>query len=283
MLFCLFKLTRCVLPIGFFVFLVACSGPEKAIEENLRQSVLFFSNFDKGVDALDSAGDPLANFDTANTQHITTGGVINGHLAFNSQASALNYKAVKNFPYHSDRPSSGAVAFWLNVNMADFEANYPEPFHIGTKEASGYPWDNAAIFIDIKKSENTLRFGCYPDKTQDITDQMVSERVISTPINWKPGEWHHVAITWSNFNSRKADAQWTLYIDGLELGRKGPLRQDMTWNINDLEFRFNHYKFPGKVDEIAVFNKMLTLEEVKYLVNPKQSLSLLFYKKIERR
>ena len=57
--------------------------------------------------------------------------------------------------------------------------------------------------------------------------------VISIPVNWRANDWHHVAITWSNFNSGKADAEWALYIDGTEAGRKGPLQQNVTWDIEN--------------------------------------------------
>jgi len=33
---------------------------------------------------------------------------------------------------------------------------------------------------------------------------------------WQPGEWHHVAATWRNVNSGRADAEMHLYVDGVE-------------------------------------------------------------------
>ena len=270
-----------------FLFLVlfgaACGGPEEAIEQSLRQHVLFFANFEKGVDALDSAGEPLATFDTAKTNHISSGGNPDGYLQFNEGAGALSYTAKDNFPYKANQAWSGSVAFWINANTATFEANYPEPFHIGKRTAGEFPWDDAVIFIDFKKSDNALRFGCYPNKTQEITDQMVANRVISVPANWKSGEWHHVAITWTNFNSGKSDATWALYIDGVKKGQKGPIAQQVTWDMANQVMRFNHTQFPGVVDEIAVFDKALTDDEVKYLTKPRQPLNKLFYKKSERR
>ena len=276
------RLTYAVLSILAAVLVHACGGPEKAIEESLRANVLFFSNFEKGVDALDSLGDPLANFDTANTRHIEDGGAANGYLSFGSEAGALNYASRANFPYKANRAWSGSIAFWLKVDVSSFEANYPEPFHIGKKDNTGYPWDDAVIFLDFKKSEKTLRFGCYPNKTQEITDQMVAERVISVPANWR-NEWHHIVLTFSNFNSGRNDAEWALFVDGVEKGRKRGLRQDMAWNAADLTMRFNHYKYPGQIDEIAVFEKVLNAADAKYLTAPKKKLSELFYKKGERR
>ena len=272
-----------VLPVFSAALFLACGGPDEAIEKNLRQHVLFFSNFEKGVDALDGEGAPLADFDTANTNHITTGGNPDGYLQFNAGAGALSYPAQANFPYKANQAWSGSVAFWLSINPSEFEADYPEPFHIGKRVSGDFPWDDAVMFIDFKKSENALRFGCYPNKTQEISDQMVSDRVISVPANWKGDQWHHITITWTNFNSGKSDATWSLYIDGELKGKKGPSAQQLTWDIENTIMRFNHYKFPGKIDEIAIFSKALNKDEIKYLTAPKQPLNKLFYKKGERR
>ncbi|MFT5365327.1 MAG: hypothetical protein ACI8V2_000264, partial [Candidatus Latescibacterota bacterium] len=81
----------------------------------------------------------------------------------------------------------------------------------------------------------------------------------------------------------KPDATWSLYLDGEHKGQKGPIAQQVTWNMDDQVMRFNHHKFPGKIDEIAVFSKALTADEIKYLTNPKKPLNKLFYKKGERR
>ncbi len=285
MSFRLSHLSRGVLIAIFLAISTACGGPEKAIEQSLRAHILFFTNFEKGVDALDSLGDPLATFDTANTNHIKKGGNPDGYLSFNPNAGALNYAGKDNLAYSANSAWSGSIAFWLKVDIARFETTYPEPFHIGKKDGGGYPWDDAVVFVDFKKADNTLRFGCYPDKEkeQDITDQVVAARVISVPVNWQPNDWHHIAITWSNFNSGKADAEWVLYVDGNRAGHKGPLQQHVTWDIETLVMRFNHFKYPGEVDEIAVFDKVLTSDEVKYLTAPKRPLNKLFYKKSERR
>ena len=88
-------ISRGALTLIFLAITTACGGPEKAIEESLRAHILFFSNFEKGVDALDSLGDPLATFDTANTNHIKQGDNPDGYLAFNPDAGALNYNGKK--------------------------------------------------------------------------------------------------------------------------------------------------------------------------------------------
>jgi hypothetical protein len=260
---------------------VGCGGPEKEIEDSLRQSVIFFSNFEKGVDALASAGSVLAQIDGARTQRHAAGGVVDGYLTFEADADPLRYEARGNFPY-SESTWSGAVSFALQVDPAKLSAKWPEPFHIGKKVDKSLPWDDAVIFVDFTPAPRALRFGCYPDKANDVTDEVVESHVIRLDdVDWSGDEWHHVVITWANFNSGKADAEWALFVDGAEIGRKRGLRHDVTWNLDDKLMRFNHTGYVGSIDEIAVFTKLLTPGEAAYLAKPKKRLNELLKKDYE--
>ena len=265
----------------------ACGGPEKAIEDSLNEHVIFFSNFEKGVDALWCEGDTRASLDGAKTRHHLSEGIAtlpnasDGYLEFQTGSDALSYLIETNFPY-SELSWEGGVAFWLGVDPESLSEDYPEPFHAGKREG-GYPWDDGVIFVDFtKKPGRSLRFGCYPnkaDKNAELSDEAVAQHVIETPaLDWKADEWHHVAIAWKNFNSGQPDAEWALYVDGKEAGRKTGMRLDVSWNTTDLPFRFNHYGYAGKVDEIAVFNKMLSPDEARYLHSPKRPLNVLLKK-----
>lgn len=53
---------------------------------------------------------------------------------------------------------------------------------------------------------------------------------------WQPGEWHHVACTWSGINSGQADAALRLFIDGEVVAESAALQLDMgrtatLWNV----------------------------------------------------
>ena len=258
--------------------LVGCGGPEKAIEEKLEANVLFFSNFEKGVDALWAEGNRSADFDGARTRHRLNGGIEDGAVEFEKGATAMSYAAKTNFAY-SDKGWGGAVSFWMAVDVSSLEADFPEPFHIGKREGNAYPWDDAVIFVDFAKATRSLRFGCYPNKQGEISDAMVEEHVIQVPnLNWSEDTWHHIVIAWNNFNSGKADANWSLYIDGKEVGKKSGLLMDLSWTIDDVTARFNHYKFTGKIDEIAVFGTSLAPEDAAYLNKPIKPLNVLLKK-----
>ncbi len=266
--------TGCLI-VASLALIWACGGPARETEKGLGAHVLFFSNFEKGVDALTAMGSEFADFDGAHWQHLKTGGQVDGCVAFQNEAGALNYTAMGNFPYDESQSWSGGVSFWLAVDPAGLETDFPEPFHVGKE------WDDAVIFVDFDKKRKpyALRFGCYPDKTQEITDQILLERVIRLEdINWNSDEWHHIVITWSNFNSGKADGQWALFVDGAEIDRKTNLQQNISWNISARTVRFNHHRYAGKLDEIAIFDKMLTHKDVIYLKNPRRPLNKLFEK-----
>jgi len=273
---------RGIVPCVLIAGVLSCGGPEKAVEEKLSDHVLFFSNFEKGVDALSSAGSTLAEIDGALTTHHITEGVwetektSDGYISFSEGSGALIYKAKDNFPYLGRKPWAGSVAFWMGVNPeTELKANYPEPFHVGKK------WDDAVIFVDFDKKHGppALRFGCYPDKLGEVSDEMVEKRVIRVEnVNWKSSEWHHIVITWENFNSGKADAEWALYVDGKERGRKKNLKQDISWDLDAQTIRFNHYKYQGKIDDIAVFDVSLDSKEVAYLFKPRIPLNNLLKK-----
>ena len=262
-------------------FLVAgCGGPEKQIEQKLREHVLFFSNFEKGVDALSSAGSILAELDGARTRHLLTDGVQDGYLTFEQDAEALAYAASGNIGYLPNKAWSGAVSFWLGVDPAkDLVADYPEPFHIGKRSGNAFPWDDAVISVDFTKPPRSLRFGVYPNKVGEISDEMVDANVISVPgLKWKSTEWHHVLITWQNFNSGKGNAEWALFLDGKESGRKKGIQIDVTWDMGSQVLRYNHYKYTGKMDEVAVFDTFMNAADARYLHAPKLPLNVLLKK-----
>ncbi len=73
-----------------------------------------------------------------------------------------------------------------------------------------------------------------------------------------PGQWHHVA------GVLKKGQYARLYLDGLQVGEKTSFTGDTADGSSPLYFgrRGDGYYFPGLVDEVALFNRALTTEEV---------------------
>jgi hypothetical protein len=264
--------------------LTSCGGPEKKIEEKLAANILFFANFDdrSRFEALTKKKGTVAAMETSSPpRHEFTGGKEDGFVSFANDATYLSYQAKENFPYGANSPWSGGVSFWLSVDPnSDFTEKFPEPFSIGKK------WDDAVIFVDFEKSQkdrppSALRFGCYPDKTRAVSEELVKQWTIRyDKINWKSDQWHHIVVTWSNINSGNADAEYALFVGGEEIGRKKNIKRDITWDMDNMAIRFNNYKtaYAGKIDEIAIFNTMLDPADVIYLYKPKRPLNVLLKK-----
>lgn len=262
--------------------LSSCGGPEQEIEARLTEHVTFLSNFEKGVDALSSKGESLAQIDGARTNRHDGGGQTDGYLEFQKDADFLGYEADVNLAYSSSS-FAGGISFWLSGDPAEMTADFPEPLRIGKREGESMPWDDAVISVDFSKPPRALRFACYTDKkgerTDAETDKMLAERTIKLEnISWKQDEWHHIVITWQNFNSGAPNAEWALFVDGKEVGRKTGLQQDLTWNIKDKWVRFNQHKYAGSLDDIAFFDTMLSPADAAYLYAPKKPINKLLKK-----
>jgi len=83
-------------------------------------------------------------------------------------------------------------------------------------------------------------------------------------IGWKADEWHHVVITWNNLDTGKTDAVAALYLDGKLIGQVKDRAIAMAWDV-DRAGVYVAVSYIGLIDELALFNRMLTGNEVAVL------------------
>ena len=83
-------------------------------------------------------------------------------------------------------------------------------------------------------------------------------------IPFKNGEWHHIAVTWKNFDTGKNDAVSSLYIDGklIDAVKDRPLAMDWDMDKTGIYVAIN---FIGLLDELALFDRALSEAEVALL------------------
>ena len=91
-------------------------------------------------------------------------------------------------------------------------------------------------------------------------------------IDFKEGEWRHVAMVWNNFDTGKPDARATLYLDGKPAGSLADREIAMAWNVARAGIYFA-VNYVGLLDELAVFNRPLTDAEVAALHKSPELLS----------
>ena len=83
-------------------------------------------------------------------------------------------------------------------------------------------------------------------------------------VGFKAGDWHHVVLNWKNFDSGKEDAVSALYIDGKLIGEIKDRAIAMDWDLEKAGI-YVAVNYIGLLDELALFNRALTPEEIATL------------------
>ena len=249
-------------------------------DDDLTASRLFRASFDKSIDADYATGD--GRLYTAASQKRETvqagikgdavvldpaGGRRGGALRFNAkQAKLVFYKGGANLPF-SPSGFEGTVSFWMRLSPSeDLPAGYVDPLQITDKA-----WNNSSFFVDFtEKNPRQFRLGVFSDfkfwnpsnrKWDDIPE---SERpmVTVTELPFSRDRWTHVAFVFRDFNTGSGSAA-TLYLDGTPQGTMQG-EQLFRWKPEDVAIMLG-INYVGWLDDLQVFAKALTAEEIKGL------------------
>jgi hypothetical protein len=159
----------------------------------------------------------------------------------------------------------GAVSVWVNTDPnTSLKTKFCDPIQITQKGAN-----NGGIWFDFNDAKpRDLRHGAFPavaegEKPQSEDDPKAP--MVRVPkVGWKAGEWHHVVLSWKNFDTGRPDAVSALYIDGKLIGEVKDRAVAMDWDA-DKAGVYVGVNFIGLLDELALFNRALTADEVKEL------------------
>jgi len=163
---------------------------------------------------------------------------------------------------------SGTLSVWINHDPdTQLKTGFCDPVQITQKGAG-----NGAIWFDYNdaKPNRNLRMGTFPAVTQNRPAIQESREAFS-PMVWvdspgfQVGDWHHVALVWRNFDTGKNDASANLYIDGKvsgEIKKDYPIAMD--WDLDKAGI-YIAVNYIGLMDELALFNRALTAEEIGIL------------------
>jgi hypothetical protein len=254
------------------------------MRDDLAHVLTFHASFDHGPDADFALGDPRAYTTNIPMDALVTDGTsgINDSsitiaqnagkygsaLAFTRASNAiLFYKAEKNVAY-SPELFRGTASFWLRLDPADIEGQYADPFQLTDKIFS-----DDAIWIDFTKNDipSDFRLGVFGDrKTWDPTNM----QAFSKEFYWRLAKiteppfakdrWTHVVITWDGLNnSQKGRAR--LYFDAEYQEASGLIHEKFNWEIAKATIRLGTGPFVGLMDDLALFNRALTQEEIRAL------------------
>lgn len=181
----------------------------------------------------------------------------------------VGYRVPGNFPYRTNQ-WAGSVSFWLRVTPdEDIEPGYCDVIQVTSKA-----WDDASFFVEFTKDEKPreMRLGVYADKSvwnpdnRDWGKMPMEEkplvRVLRPPF--RRDRWTQVTFTWDHFNTGRKDGVCRLYLDGVPAGSLSPREMTFRWEPSEAVMMLG-LAYTGWMDDLAVFDRALSDEEVRFL------------------
>ena len=163
----------------------------------------------------------------------------------------------------------GTFSFWLKLDpQKDLEPGFCDPVQITDKA-----YNDSAIWVDFTKDEvpRHFRLGVFgslkawnpkdipPDKNPDFTKRLI---VVERPP-FSRESWTHIAITWTGLDAGGAGSA-SLFLNGKRIGSATGIREPFEWDPNRLAIRLG-VNYTGLMDEVAVFDRVLTEQEIATL------------------
>ncbi len=262
-------------------FALAADEPSRA-PAGLAEALLLHASFDDSPNAEVASGDSSiytatslkrdkvrAGLHSPGVRLDPRSGRYGGALAFTKKVEEIIYFTGKDNLPSTDGPFSGSILFWMRLSPAtDLPPGYVDPIQITDKN-----WNDASLFVDFTKDlPRKFRLGVFSDyqfwNPQDREWDAIppQERPLVT-VDEPPfsrDRWTHVAITLRDMNAEQKSGLATLYLDGKP---QGSLRgkQQITWGDDRLAIMLGIY-YVGRLDDLAVFNKALSEQEIQRIL-----------------
>lgn len=266
--------------IALLFFLDGCSNKNKS-HQQFRDSLTFYASFNEGFEADIAQGDPelysaptwerrdeLQIFDEKEEfLQIHEGqGVVGDALWIDSESSPVFfYKGIDNMVYERD-DWTGTVSFWIRLNPdEDLRDGYSDPIQITSRA-----WNDGALFVDFTAEDpRTFRFAIIPDREvwdpeeREWGDVPFEERpMLNIPDHpFSKDEWTHVAFSFRNFNTGQNNGRVAGYLNGEFVGSMSGSEKTFTWDPEKVAIWLG-YNYRGYFDELAIFNRNLSEEEI---------------------
>lgn len=263
---------------------------ESSISNNLKEALTLYASFDKGIDADVSNGDARLytvmnrrEVDSAmvglykdSVSHSKNLGKTGGALLFSGKTrGSIYYKSQGNIAYNSTN-WNGAISFWLKLNPnKDLQPGYCDPIQI-----TDVSYNDASIWVDFTKTlPRAFRLGVIEDRdawnpapegpdneNPKFLDLLV--RMDNPPFD--SDQWTHVLVNYSGLNSPDGKAE--LYVNGDFVGIRENISNPFTWNLEESNIYLG-LSYIGLFDELSIFNRSLSKEEIEVLYKGKSILN----------
>jgi hypothetical protein len=257
---------------------------DEAPAETVRAAVTFYASFDEAVRGDFGGGslEPQTRFN-----HVTQAGQFTFEPSIDSSVFRIAaYRGISGgalepvdvlpnngrifFPLRGNlafnpKGWGGAASVWCNTdpNLL-LKTTFCDPIQLTQRGAN-----NGGIWFDFNNARpRDLRYGAFPavpEGQKPIAEEDPEAPLVRVPqVDWQAGRWHHVVLTWRNFDTGRADAVSSLYIDGRRIGQIRERAIAMDWDVERAGI-YTAVNYLGLLDELALFGRELTPDEVRLL------------------
>lgn len=276
---------RALLPCAVAALLAAAPAPAQPEPDALKKAVTLYASFDEHVWADVAGGGKMLNTRynhpsrpgtfvvepgfNDNVFHVARGrGVAGGGALEATDVLPRNgrvfFPARGNLAY-DPKGWGGALSVWCQTDPNNsLKTSFCDPVQITEKGAN-----NGGLWVDFNDARpRDLRHGAFPAVPagqKGVAEDDPKAPLVRVPrVAWRAGDWHHVVLSWSGFDTGKADAVSQLYIDGRLIGEVRDRPIAMNWDV-DRTGVYVAVNYVGLLDELALFRRPLTADEVKQL------------------
>jgi hypothetical protein len=262
---------------------------------NLASALTFHASFDEGPNADYALGDDqLYSAIVRGAEEVTAlipglgsrplalipgGGKFGGALKFTRENShVVVYKAEQNVAYRPEK-FRGTASFWLSLDPAAIPGHYCDPFQLTDKV-----YDDACIWVDFTKNDTppNFRLGVFGDRSAwDVkggggsSEEFHFRLVTVAEPPFAEDRWTHVAITWDGVNDTR-QGRARLYFDAVYQGATNVIPEHFSWDIANAGIRLGMGHFVGLIDDVALFNRPLSIAELRLLYGLERGVAELY-------
>jgi len=274
-------------------FILFSSGGEKNdIDYRLLDSLSFYASYDNNFTADYSLGDaelymaPTWERRNELERFTNEGAYLQIHEGEGRYGDALwidskhspvfFYKGEANMPYDTEN-WNGTISFWLRLDPEkDLHPGYSDPIQI-----TPHAWNNGAMFVDFTEEiPRIFRFAIFADRDiwdpeqQEWDDIPIEQRpmIEVEDLPFSSDEWTHIAMSFRNFNTGQNNGVVDCYINGVKIGSLEGRDQTFTWNPEEVKIWLG-YNYRGYFDELALFDRNLSEDEISFLYSLENGIS----------
>lgn len=246
----------------------------------LKKSLTLHASFDRELNADFSAGDKTCYIKKGKTlvpcvpndeAHVfADAGKYGGCLHFPKKGVTRPQYSGVNVLKYNDADWNATVSLWLRLTPdEDLEPGYCDPVQIvGDDGKKGF------IFLEWSKDEKPrfFRYAIRPmfhiwNPTNVQWDQIPFDKRPMVQIANAPfsrDRWTHVAFTMANLNNKSTKPSGSLYLDGKLQGNIDNWDLTFGWNPDQVALVLGA-AYVGHIDDLAVFDRVLSADEVGQL------------------